>query len=136
VLACAERSELEAAWSGAAELLPPTHWRRPESGLVMVRGRAGATGARFNPGEMTVSRCSVRFGDGPIGHGYVVGRDRRKAELVASFDALLQDASRRDELLRTVVEPLAAARAACDAAEAARSAATRVEFFTLVRGDQ
>ena len=33
--------------------------RAPETGLVMVRGRIGGTGAPFNVGEMTVTRCSV-----------------------------------------------------------------------------
>jgi alpha-D-ribose 1-methylphosphonate 5-triphosphate synthase subunit PhnG len=101
----------------------------------MARGRAGGTGQRFNLGEITVTRCAVQSADGLIGHGYVAGRDRRKAELVASFDALLQAPGRRPMLLERVVEPLAAVQAEARAATARKAAATRVEFFTMVRGD-
>ena len=100
----------------------------------MLRGRAGGTGRRFNLGEMTVTRCAIRLKDGAIGHGYVQGRDKRKAFLVAGLDALLQnDADGR--LRRSLIEPLAAEQAAQRDAVRARAAATRVEFFTLVRGE-
>src|SRR3712207_1451045 len=68
--------------------------RGPESGLVMVRGRTGGSGAPFNLGEMTVTRCSIRTEDGPIGHAYIAGRDERRAELAALVDAMLQDRAR------------------------------------------
>jgi alpha-D-ribose 1-methylphosphonate 5-triphosphate synthase subunit PhnG len=133
VLARAATDQLEACWADAGE--PLTLLRQPETGLVMARGRAGGTGQRFNLGEITVTRCAVQSAEGHIGHGYVAGRDRRKAELVASFDALLQAESRRAALLKQVVEPLAAAQAEARAATARKAAATRVEFFTLVRGE-
>jgi alpha-D-ribose 1-methylphosphonate 5-triphosphate synthase subunit PhnG len=101
----------------------------------MARGRAGGTGQRFNLGEITVTRCSVRTADGQIGHGYVSGRDKRRAELVASFDALLQAPRRHADLMARVVEPLARVQAHASAATAAKAAATRVEFFTMVRGE-
>src|SRR5918996_1247789 len=134
VLARAATDQLEACW---AETGQPalTLLRQSETGLVMARGRAGGTGQRFNLGEITVTRCAVQSADGHIGHGYVAGRDKRKAELVASFDALLQAESRRAALLERVVEPLANAQAEARAATARKAAATRVEFFTLVRGD-
>ena len=109
--------------------------RQAEIGLVMARGRAGGTGQRFNLGEITVTRCAVRSADGHVGHGYVAGRDKRKAELVASFDALLQAPERRAALLARVVEPLAAVQASQRASQARKAAATRVDFFTLVRGE-
>ncbi|MBO6782115.1 MAG: phosphonate C-P lyase system protein PhnG [Alphaproteobacteria bacterium] len=109
--------------------------RPPETGLVMVQGRANGTGQRFNAGEMTVTRCSVRLGDGSVGHAYVAGRDRRHAELAALFDALLQDPARSADLERDVIVPLA--RVQQDARERTRrkSAATKVDFFTMVRGE-
>lgn len=134
-LAHADRAALEAAWAGLSVRPVAEHLRPPESGLAMVRGRLGGTGRRFNLGEMTVSRCAVRIG-AAIGHGYVAGRDRRKAELVAVFDALLQDEDHRGPLVRDLIQPLAAARAARTGSEARKSAATRVEFFALVRGDE
>jgi alpha-D-ribose 1-methylphosphonate 5-triphosphate synthase subunit PhnG len=134
VLARAETDQLEACWAETGH--PPiTLLRHPEAGLVMARGRAGGTGQRFNLGEITVTRCAVQGADGHIGHGYVAGRDKRKAELVASFDALLQAPDRRAALLARVVEPLATAQAATRSATARKAAATRVEFFTMVRGE-
>jgi alpha-D-ribose 1-methylphosphonate 5-triphosphate synthase subunit PhnG len=135
VLARASAAELEPLWqkhgAGAAlALLRPS-----ETGLVMVRGRAGGTGQRFNLGEMTVTRCAVEAPNGATGHAYVSGRDKRHAELAARFDALLQDPERRASLLAAVIEPLAEAEARRRAAVAAKAAATKVEFFTLVRGD-
>lgn len=137
VLARAAPGELESLWRDLGEAPEVRHLRRPETGLVMVRGRAGGDGRRFNLGEMTVTRCSVRIDGegGAIGHGYVAGRDRRHAELAAVLDGLLQDPARRPELLRRVVAPLAERQAARRRAAEAKAAATRVEFFTMVRGD-
>ncbi|TVQ34205.1 MAG: phosphonate C-P lyase system protein PhnG [Geminicoccaceae bacterium] len=135
VLARASAPELEALWRahGAGAALAPL--RPAETGLVMVRGRAGGTGQRFNLGEMTVTRCAVEGPGGVIGHGYVKGRDKRHAELAAAFDALLQDEARRPALLAAVIDPLAAAQAQRRATVAAKAATTKVEFFTLVRGE-
>lgn len=114
---------------------PPPHrlLRGPETGLVMVRGRAGGDGAPFNLGEMTVTRCSLRLEDGAIGHGYVSGRDARQAELAALVDALMQDPARRPALETAVIAPLEQAEAARRTAQARRAAATRVEFFTMTQ---
>src|SRR5262249_26986863 len=93
ILARASRAELEDAWRALAPQPRYTQLRKPESGLAMVRGRAGGTGAPFNLGEMTMTRCAVRLEDGaPVtGLAFVAGRDQRHAELAAVFDALLQD---------------------------------------------
>jgi alpha-D-ribose 1-methylphosphonate 5-triphosphate synthase subunit PhnG len=134
-LALASTSELEDAW----RRLParPAHrvLRPPEVGLAMVRARAGGTGMRFNLGEITVTRCSVELPDGIVGHAYVGGRRRRHAELAAVLDALLQQPARRARLENDVIAPLARAQAERRRAVIARSAPTRVEFFTMVRGD-
>jgi alpha-D-ribose 1-methylphosphonate 5-triphosphate synthase subunit PhnG len=134
ILARAATAELEAHWSDT-DHPAITVLRQPEIGLVMARGRAGGTGQRFNLGEITVTRCSVRSAEGQIGHGYVSGRDKRRAELVASFDALLQAPLRHGELMARVVEPLARVQADTRAGTARKAAATRVEFFTMVRGE-
>jgi alpha-D-ribose 1-methylphosphonate 5-triphosphate synthase subunit PhnG len=134
-LAQALPEELESAWTSLPS--PPDYrlLRRPEVGLVMVRARAGGAGRRFNLGEMTVTRCAVTLASGAIGHAYVSGRRPRHAEMAAVLDALLQDPGRRADLEATVIAPLAEAAAARRRAAAARSAPTRVEFFTLVRGE-
>ena len=135
ILAQAPPDELERRWRETPA--PPSHrvLRAPETGLVMVRGRAGGTGMRFNVGEMTVTRCAVELDGGAVGVAYVRGRNRRHAELAAVLDALLQDPLRHDELERVVVAPLADAQAARGRAAAERVAPSRVEFFTMVRGD-
>lgn len=136
ILAGAEPGAVEAVW---ASLDPrPTYrmLRPPETGLVMVRGRAGGTGAPFNLGEMTVTRCSIQLSSGPVGHAYVAGRNRQHAECAAVLDALLQDPERRPDLEARVVEPLVKAREARRRELRARAAATRVEFFTMVRGEE
>ncbi|MGP1395063.1 MAG: phosphonate C-P lyase system protein PhnG [Inquilinaceae bacterium] len=135
VLAKAEPAELEAAWKGLADKPDHTFMRPAEPGLVMVRGRAGGAGARFNLGEMSVTRCVVRLADGAMGFGYVAGIRRRQAELAALFDALLQDPARRAELESAVVAPLEAAHHRRRDARSRKARATTVDFYTLVRGD-
>jgi alpha-D-ribose 1-methylphosphonate 5-triphosphate synthase subunit PhnG len=132
VLARASGEEIAARLEGV-QRPPHTRLRGPETGLVMVRGRAGGDGALFNLGEMTVTRCAVRLADGRVGHAYVAGRDARQAELAALLDALLQDEARRPALERAVITPLAATQAARRETEARRAAATRVQFFTMTQ---
>lgn len=139
VLARAPVARLEAALDDlpggrAAVLDGAVALRRPETGLAMVRGRAGGSGGRFNIGEMTVSRAVVRLAGGEAGVGYVAGRDRRKAELVAVIDALLQTPAHGPALAARLVEPLAAEQAAAREQASRKAAASRVEFFTMVRG--
>jgi alpha-D-ribose 1-methylphosphonate 5-triphosphate synthase subunit PhnG len=137
-----------AAWMGLlaragparlAALMPPglpdhTPLRGPETGAVMVRGRIGGKGAPFNLGEMTVTRCTLRTADGGVGHAHVQGRDRAHARHAALIDALMQG-PRAAEVRATVLAPLAAEEAERRAARAGRAARTKVEFFTLVRGE-
>jgi alpha-D-ribose 1-methylphosphonate 5-triphosphate synthase subunit PhnG len=128
----------KAAPARLAALMPdlPAHdiLRAPEIGAVMVRGRAGGTGAPFNLGEMTVTRCSVRLTCGTVGHAWVQGRDKDHARRAALGDALMQTAG-ATQMQATVLAPLAAEAAAAKANRAAKAAATKVEFFTLVRGE-
>lgn len=119
-----------------------TMLRKPEPGLVMLRARAGGSGAPFNMGEMTVTRCTVRLEGGagakggPIqGAAYIAGRDGAHATLAAKLDALLQTPGHADALRRAVIEPLERERAAARAERARRVGATKVEFFTMVRGE-
>ena len=131
ILARAGAAGIEARLAEAPPLPPHIRLRGPETGLMMVRGRAGGDGAPFNLGEMTVTRCAVRLEDGTVGHAYLAGRDRRGAELAAALDAALQDPSRRPALLAAVIEPLAAGQEAARAETARKAAATRVRFLAM-----
>ncbi|MBS0124902.1 phosphonate C-P lyase system protein PhnG [Thetidibacter halocola] len=114
---------------------PAMTWlRTPELGSVMVRGRAGGTGAPFNLGEMTVTRCALRLPCGTVGHAYVQGRDKAKAEAAAIVDALMQTGA-AEAVRRAILDPLAQEDAGRREARAARAAATKVDFFTVVRGE-
>jgi alpha-D-ribose 1-methylphosphonate 5-triphosphate synthase subunit PhnG len=135
VLACAESQDLEAACRRLAPLPPYRFVRRPETGMVMVQARAGSVGRAFNMGEATLTRCTLQLDDGPTGTAYVLGRAPRHAELAALFDALLQDPARANELQATVIAPLASKQKARQTEQARRTAATKVDFFTMARGE-
>jgi alpha-D-ribose 1-methylphosphonate 5-triphosphate synthase subunit PhnG len=109
--------------------------REPENGLVMVRGRIGGDGAPFNLGEATVSRAAVRLSTGEVGFGYTLGRDREKARLIALCDAMVQSNGFDAVIEAQVVVPLRAAMIERQNRKDAEAAATRVDFYTLVRGE-
>ncbi|MGL4287041.1 MAG: phosphonate C-P lyase system protein PhnG [Phreatobacter sp.] len=108
--------------------------RAPEIGLVMVRGRIGGDGAPFNLGEATVTRAAVALPSGEVGFGHVLGRDGEKARLAALADALWQNKAHR-AAVETALLPVRQRLAAEKTLKAERTAATRVDFFTMVRGD-
>ncbi len=118
-----------------AGLRPEFQWlRRPETGSVMVQGRTGGTGAPFNLGEMTVTRCALTLACGTVGHAYIQGRNKADAKAAALVDALMQT-GQATEIQTSVLDPLQAEADNRRATRAARAAATKVDFFTLVRGE-
>lgn len=133
LLAKARPDALEALWTGQMDQRF-TWLRAPEIGAAMVRGRMGGTGAPFNLGEMTVTRCSLQLEDGTVGHGYVQGRNKPHAQRAALIDALMQTAA-AERLEADVLSPLRAQAQARLQERASKAAATKVEFFTLVRGE-
>jgi alpha-D-ribose 1-methylphosphonate 5-triphosphate synthase subunit PhnG len=115
--------------------LPAHDLLRPaEVGAVMVRGRVGGTGAPFNLGEMSVTRCSVRLADGTVGHAWVQGRDKDHARRAAVVDALMQTDAAAD-VQRRVIAPLAETARLKRSTREVKAAATKVDFFTMVRGE-
>ena len=134
VLAHAAAAEIRACLEGVA--LPAYEkLREVESGLVMVRGRVGGDGAPFNLGEATVSRAAVRLATGEVGFGYTLGRSGDKALMIALCDALVQSSEFAEVVEARVIAPLRAALTADRQQKAARTAATRVDFYTMVRGE-
>jgi len=120
-----------------AAIALPAHvdLRQPENGLVMVRGRIGGDGAPFNLGEATVSRAAVRLATGEVGFGYTLGRDLRKARMIAMCDAMMQSRGHADAVEANVLAPLRSAMLASRDRKSAETAATRVDFYTMVRGE-
>ena len=103
------------------------------TGLVMLRGRIGGDGAAFNAGEATVSKAVIELDDGTRGYGHCLGRNVKKAELAAIFDALWQQDETRVEQL--VLTPIREALVVARQTKSSQTAATKVDFFTLVRGE-
>ncbi len=106
-----------------------------ETGLVMLRGRIGGDGAPFNVGEATVTRAVVELPSGERGYAHILGRDVGRARLAAIVDALWQKPEARADVETAILAPIAARIAAEKAKTRAETAATRVDFFTLVRGE-
>lgn len=135
VLAAASPQDIAGAFDRLGT--PPAYdlVRQPETGLVMVRGRMGGTGSPFNLGEVTVTRCVVRLQTGEAGSSYCLGRHKQKALQAAVIDALWQREDDRERIEADILRPLADARAASEENMKAETAATKVDFFTMVRGD-
>ncbi|MEJ7688872.1 MAG: phosphonate C-P lyase system protein PhnG [Variovorax sp.] len=123
---------------GAHAASAPQWLRAPETGLVMVQGRAGGTGERFNLGEVTVTRCALRLAGVPhegaaVGVAYVLGRSHRQAQLAAVADALLQDPAQQDALDQRLLAPVRRHLERERAERHARAQGSKVEFFTVAR---
>lgn len=136
VLAKADVEELEKATHFIVKKMKYYFLRPPETGLIMVRAKIGGTGRSFHLGEMTVTRCTIQIKNGFRGTAYVMGRNKRHAELAAILDALLQDPSQHTSLMDSVIHPLRDSLQKRKERLAQKIATTRVEFFTMVRGDE
>ena len=133
VLAHSTPQQLLAHWP--AQLKPEYQLlRAPETGLTRLQARMGGTGNRFILGDTTVTRAVVRLNNGLCGYSYVLGRDHQHAERCALLDALLQG-EQFAALQQQIIAPLAALRQEQLTLRSREVASSRVDFFTLVRGD-
>jgi alpha-D-ribose 1-methylphosphonate 5-triphosphate synthase subunit PhnG len=137
-LAMADPDALDAAWQGWEPKPAVQAIRGPEAGLVMVRSRIDGGGARFNLGEATVTRATMRLHGEPlaadsVGTSYVLGTDLEHARLAAIFDGLLSDAGQRERVLAEVIAPLERAQAERDGTRLTEARSTLVNFFTVSR---
>lgn len=132
-LAKADPSTLADLWARLGVTPSYRLVRGPETGLVMIRGRAGGGGAPFNLGEASVTRATIRLETGEVGHAYALGRDGEKAVRSALLDALWQ--REPDRIEAEVLAPLRQQEAGAATRLREETAATRVNFFTMVRGD-
>jgi alpha-D-ribose 1-methylphosphonate 5-triphosphate synthase subunit PhnG len=135
VLAKAKAADIARGLAHVGSDVAFTDARPAEIGLVMLRGRIGGGGAPFNIGEATVTRAAVKLASGETGFGYVLGRDREKARLAALCDALWQIDAKRQPVEDHIIAPLRQQQQECRTIARAQTAATRVDFFTLVRGE-
>lgn len=133
VLAKAQPDRLEALWQKFDAHPKWQPLKATETGMVMVRGRLGGTGDAFNLGETTVTRAAVRLEDGRVGLSYVAGRDHQHAETAAVLDALLQGQDDECDVERAIIRPIETEAQDSKARRARKTAATKVDFFTVVR---
>jgi alpha-D-ribose 1-methylphosphonate 5-triphosphate synthase subunit PhnG len=118
---------------------PQPQWlRAPETGLVMAQGRVGSTGARFNLGEVTVTRCALRTDRAvvdcnAVGVAYVLSRSHRHAELAAIADAMLQDSACSALFPSDLLPRIEAWLETRRTVRANKARGTKVEFFTVAR---
>lgn len=138
VLAKSPLKKIQNLWSAMALEHPHSHpytvVKPAEVGMMMVRAQAGTGGEVFNAGEMTVTRCVVQRG-GIIGVGYTAGRSKQKAELIALIDLYLQDVEFCDLVVGSLIEPLEANIKQRKATQTKKTNQTKVDFFTMVRGE-
>jgi alpha-D-ribose 1-methylphosphonate 5-triphosphate synthase subunit PhnG len=134
-LAQSQQSELEQLWHSTKIEASYQMVRQPEIGLAQVRARMGGSGREFNMGDATITRAVVKLDSGEMGYSYLRGRNKAQAELAAVIDGLLQTQSHHEQLMRMVVEPLAAMKQEQQQLRAIEVATSKVDFFTMVRGE-
>ena len=135
VLAQASLSELKSAWETWPAQPDVSPVRGPETGLVMIRGRIGGGGAPFNLGEATVTRATVELSTGTIGHAQALGTDKDKVRYAAIIDALWQEQAHQQTVETNIVEPIRQRLESEKKKQGEQAAATQVDFFTMVRGE-
>ncbi len=135
VLASADAGGLRELWAAFGPEPEHSMLRGPESGAITLRGRTGGGGAPFNVGEATVTRATVRLSNGAIGHGAMLGRDREKTRIAALIDALCADPHDEGRIETAIIAPLRERIAAADEQVRRETAATKVNFFTMTRGE-
>ena len=135
ILASAEPESLSSAMDAFGGCPRHETIRAPETGLIMVRGRMGGTGTPFNLGEVTITRCAVRLNTGETGYSYILGRHKQHAHHAALFDALWQKQTSRQRVEDDVISILSAKLQQRQNDLEEETAATRVDFFTMVRGE-
>lgn len=133
VLARASCQELEQAYLDLPNAPAYVLLRPPESGLVLLRGRAGETGPPFNVGEATMTRCALKLPDGTTGFAFILGRNQRQAELAALFDALLQRGDETASATLKVIFEFERAQSLRRDLKSRKAASTKVDFFAMTQ---
>ncbi len=134
-LTCSCLQDIKAYWPYQPDDFLYDLLRSPETGMVMAVGRTENAGEPFNIGEVSVTRCALRLNSGEMGVGYVMGGDSDHALYIAIIDALAQQDERRDQLFEQVIEPLRHLKALKNQEQEQKTASTKVDFLTMVRGD-
>jgi alpha-D-ribose 1-methylphosphonate 5-triphosphate synthase subunit PhnG len=108
--------------------------KAPEVGLMMTNGRIHSTGQPFHLGEVSLTRCVLKDELGHLGYGHILGRNKAQSRAIALFDLALQRTDYADQA-NQMLDVWCAEIEEIHAAEAERIEQTRVDFFTMVRGE-
>ena len=133
-LATADENYLISLWDNLNMKIEYNWLREPEIGSIMVQGKAGATGDNFNVGEVTITRCSLNLDKKIQGHCYVQGRNKYKSKIAALCDALMQT-EKKEIIKRNIIDKLIKYKNNKRNEILSKTEATKVDFFTLVRGE-
>lgn len=135
VLARADWADIEHRWKSVGIDLPYTILREPEIGLAQIRGKMANKGDVFNVGDTTITRASVQFKNDVVGHCYTMGRNLDKALTCAVIDGVLQHDQHNQVVMDAVIAPLQQAFIEKRKHRKQEIETSKVDFFTLVRGD-
>ena len=103
--------------------------------MIMVRAKADGSKKRFNLGEVIVSRCVLEVNQKYLGVSWVLGSNLKHVELAALFDGLMQDPEYHGKLNLSLLQALKEKQKKKDDIIVKDAADTKVEFFTLKRGE-
>ncbi|SHN61572.1 phosphonate C-P lyase system protein PhnG [Desulfovibrio litoralis] len=137
-LSCAELQDLEDAISLLPNTLSYHYLKAPEAGLIMLKAKTGDKSHTFNMGELLVTRCIVSLTweqQSTTGYAFIKGDSQRHAELAAVYDALMQIESFNKILSTKLISPLNLKQKNKKQQMTKEIAETKVDFFTMVRGE-
>jgi alpha-D-ribose 1-methylphosphonate 5-triphosphate synthase subunit PhnG len=103
--------------------------------MVMAVARTEAKGEPFNLGEVSVTRCALRLSNGETGIGYVMGSNKEHALYVAMLDAIAQQPDQYEAINSGLIQPLQQKLLQTHQKQQQKTDKTRVDFFTMVRGE-
>lgn len=135
LLSCADPDDLATIRKNLDSLIDYIYIIKPETGMIMVQAKADGSKQRFNLGEAMVSRCILKVKEQYLGTSWIMGSNIKHAELAALFDALLQDPEYKKKLHTPLIEFLRKKAETKDRDLARDAVDTKVEFFTLKRGE-
>lgn len=105
----------------------------PETGLITVRGRISNEGDLFNVGDASVTKTEVILDNHIKGLAFTLGASKEKSLHAAGLDAVMQSGPDVPTQLR--IKKLALELQDSRLKRAAQVTKTKVDFFTMVRGE-
>lgn len=134
IIAHANQEDMCAKWQALGLEVSAQWLREPEIGLLPMQARMGNTGSKFLFGDATITRAVVEVA-GKTGYAFILGRNKQAAKCAALIDALMQDSAHQAHISSAILVPLAQATKDTHAQQHAEVAQTKVDFFTMVRGE-